>query len=370
MSTNFTRIRPEKDLNLKEKKNFWSKLEKEEEEKKREEIKKQKELKLNERNLISNKVANNALKLSKETNDEQVLKKIDKLNLSSEIVSKREQFWAEQEADERRQREEENRKRLLDRRAIENEIRHCEKNAKQIMNTFNNPSNTNSTVKKINAIDEINLEKKKVLSSIKNSLNNKENNEMNMQRNDLPEEDELQEDELNDEIVIHDEDENSLSETELNRTFTKEINTNQYYKLQTEYCSNNTENSNQFLINQQINEEDEIYDEEYENEYCLDNNDLTNYSSYLTKRLSNKQLEDIIEEDENLPEDELADYIQEKGLCAKCLFDYQAADETEISFDPNDIITHIEKIHENWWRGRDKNSKEGLFPSNFVQILN
>ena len=34
----------------------------------------------------------------------------------------------------------------------------------------------------------------------------------------------------------------------------------------------------------------------------------------------------------------------EQGMCAIALYDYQAAAEDEISFDPNDIITNIEMV--------------------------
>lgn len=75
------------------------------------------------------------------------------------------------------------------------------------------------------------------------------------------------------------------------------------------------------------------------------------------------------------------------------MYDYQAAADDEISFDPDDLITHIEqvqfpkfffvdfssffnkkkienfqfKIDEGWWRGLCKN-KYGLFPANYVQL--
>ena len=32
------------------------------------------------------------------------------------------------------------------------------------------------------------------------------------------------------------------------------------------------------------------------------------------------------------------------GICAVALYDYEAADETEISFDPGQVITHIEQV--------------------------
>ncbi|XP_018422956.1 PREDICTED: drebrin-like protein [Nanorana parkeri] len=60
---------------------------------------------------------------------------------------------------------------------------------------------------------------------------------------------------------------------------------------------------------------------------------------------------------------------EERGLCARALYDYQAADDTEISFDPDDLITHIEMIDDGWWRGYDPNGHYGMFPANYVEIL-
>ncbi|RWS01003.1 src substrate cortactin-like protein [Dinothrombium tinctorium] len=57
------------------------------------------------------------------------------------------------------------------------------------------------------------------------------------------------------------------------------------------------------------------------------------------------------------------------GLSAVALYDYQAADSDEISFDPDDIITNIELIDEGWWRG-ECHGQVGLFPANYVQLLN
>lgn len=43
--------------------------------------------------------------------------------------------------------------------------------------------------------------------------------------------------------------------------------------------------------------------------------------------------------------DNLADYIEDTGIHAIALYDYQAADDDEISFDPDDTITHIEMVN-------------------------
>ncbi|XP_005995250.1 drebrin-like b [Latimeria chalumnae] len=59
-----------------------------------------------------------------------------------------------------------------------------------------------------------------------------------------------------------------------------------------------------------------------------------------------------------------------KGICARALYDYQAADDTEITFDPDNIITNIEMIDEGWWRGYGPDGRFGMFPANYVELLN
>ncbi|XP_059193677.1 drebrin-like b isoform X3 [Centropristis striata] len=59
----------------------------------------------------------------------------------------------------------------------------------------------------------------------------------------------------------------------------------------------------------------------------------------------------------------------ERGTCARALYDYQAADDTEISFDPDDILTGIEMIDEGWWRGYSPDGHFGMFPANYVELI-
>ncbi|KAK9884922.1 hypothetical protein WA026_009159 [Henosepilachna vigintioctopunctata] len=70
-----------------------------------------------------------------------------------------------------------------------------------------------------------------------------------------------------------------------------------------------------------------------------------------------------VEEDEDYMQSEIID----TGISATALYDYQAAADDEISFDPDDIITHIEQIDEGWWRGLCR-GKYGLFPANYVEL--
>jgi len=55
------------------------------------------------------------------------------------------------------------------------------------------------------------------------------------------------------------------------------------------------------------------------------------------------------------------------GQYAIALYDYQASDDDEISFDPDDIITNLEFIDEGWWRGTCR-GVHGLFPANYVEL--
>lgn len=46
-----------------------------------------------------------------------------------------------------------------------------------------------------------------------------------------------------------------------------------------------------------------------------------------------------------------------------------SADETEISFDPENLITGIEVIDEGWWRGYGPDGHFGMFPANYVELI-
>ncbi|XP_006820429.1 uncharacterized protein LOC100371220 [Saccoglossus kowalevskii] len=79
----------------------------------------------------------------------------------------------------------------------------------------------------------------------------------------------------------------------------------------------------------------------------------------------------IIKKSFDEPEDdtyaEVGEVPSNTGPTAVAVYDYQAADEDEISFDPDDIITNIEQIDAGWWRGTC-HGKNGLFPANYVEL--
>ncbi|XP_034726786.1 drebrin-like b isoform X8 [Etheostoma cragini] len=73
--------------------------------------------------------------------------------------------------------------------------------------------------------------------------------------------------------------------------------------------------------------------------------------------------------EENNLDEVTADETPDRGTCARALYDYQAADDTEISFDPDDLITGIEMIDEGWWRGFSPDGHFGMFPANYVELI-
>lgn len=48
---------------------------------------------------------------------------------------------------------------------------------------------------------------------------------------------------------------------------------------------------------------------------------------------------------------------------------YDLADDSEINFDPGDVITHIDQIDEGWWQGLGPDGSYGLFPANYVELI-
>jgi len=61
--------------------------------------------------------------------------------------------------------------------------------------------------------------------------------------------------------------------------------------------------------------------------------------------------------------------LESYGTCAVALYDYQASDETEISFDPGQIVSHIDQIDPGWWQGLGPQGNYGLFPANYVEVI-
>ncbi|KAI9503801.1 hypothetical protein BX070DRAFT_224544 [Coemansia spiralis] len=54
---------------------------------------------------------------------------------------------------------------------------------------------------------------------------------------------------------------------------------------------------------------------------------------------------------------------------AVAVYDYEAAEEGELSFREGERITHIEFPSDEWWEGVNERGEYGLFPANYVEIV-
>lgn len=59
---------------------------------------------------------------------------------------------------------------------------------------------------------------------------------------------------------------------------------------------------------------------------------------------------------------------QESGVRAMVLWDYEAAEDNEISLKELEYIDHISFVDDDWWLGENDRGESGLFPSNYVKL--
>ncbi|KAK9968645.1 hypothetical protein ABG768_002960 [Culter alburnus] len=123
-----------------------------------------------------------------------------------------------------------------------------------------------------------------------------------------------------------------------------------------------------FVSEQAEGSEDEWDDSDEEGSSPAAGNQEDEYSIYANVP-SDESLYVNVNQDFQTPTTEDEETGDNQNICARALYDYQASDDTEITFDPDDIITGIEMIDEGWWRGYSPDGHYGMFPANYVELL-
>jgi hypothetical protein len=57
------------------------------------------------------------------------------------------------------------------------------------------------------------------------------------------------------------------------------------------------------------------------------------------------------------------------GKRAVIQYDYEKAEENELELREGEIVTNIEMVDDDWWMGQNQSGDTGLFPSNYVEII-
>ncbi|RKF77659.1 putative actin binding protein [Golovinomyces cichoracearum] len=58
-----------------------------------------------------------------------------------------------------------------------------------------------------------------------------------------------------------------------------------------------------------------------------------------------------------------------KGICALIQYDYEVAEDNEIQLIEGEFITNIDMVDDDWWMGVNSRGERGLFPSNYVELV-
>jgi drebrin-like protein len=64
-----------------------------------------------------------------------------------------------------------------------------------------------------------------------------------------------------------------------------------------------------------------------------------------------------------------AQAAQSGGKRAMIQYDYEKAEDNEIDLQEGQFVTNIEKVDDDWWMGTNSKGESGLFPSNYVEIV-
>jgi len=62
-------------------------------------------------------------------------------------------------------------------------------------------------------------------------------------------------------------------------------------------------------------------------------------------------------------------HSQRMGKTCKVLFDFQSRKPEELSLKKGETLENVGKVSDEWWKGRNKDGKVGVFPANYVVVI-
>ncbi|KAL9103286.1 MAG: hypothetical protein Q9163_001664 [Psora crenata] len=60
---------------------------------------------------------------------------------------------------------------------------------------------------------------------------------------------------------------------------------------------------------------------------------------------------------------------ERSGKRALVQYDYEKAEDNELELKEGELVTNIDMVDENWWMGQNPHGETGLFPSNYVELI-
>lgn len=405
VGTNYHRVQAEREIDLKAKTRFWSQVQQEEQQRKQaEEEAKRKRNEIDRATEASALLHSNSgggdksvLLLREKCQNERPDAGCNAAKRKFEVpIRERESFWAAQEHEERQRRAEEQSRRDEQRKRIECEIQSRASTAKALKRNFDGWQSTNASGGpaqngaingRTDAKAEIERERREVRDRMSEQNNEDKENltttnaTIEATSNNGYEEDhvELLNGAPKEMIGLGNRCVEPLRLTDsisCNVTPTESIRED---KKKRESMDNGfeydvDEEGNKKQPDQlysctafQADEEEEEEEEQDEEAVEEEDEDLDDELCVSDLLQQGRRLEVIAEEEEE--EDNLKVLLAGKGKCAKAIYDYQASDDQEISFDPDDIITHIRQTFDTWWEGLGPDNKYGLFPANYVELI-
>lgn len=134
-------------------------------------------------------------------------------------------------------------------------------------------------------------------------------------------------------------------------------------------------NPNNLDFNQQTTRN---FEQEQPQQPSYTSSDFAKTDKYETDNIDNNETNDNTNNIDNTNYNEQTTFEQNASnetseeltsdLSARAIYDYQAEEEDELSFDPGELITNVIQFDEGWWRGECR-GKLGVFPANYVQLI-